>query len=151
MFSNAGFDAEHSWQWRVRSAAESESWGYLFSAPGIIASWVRPEWVARMERLLPRAAFDRVILNRWTAAEGDFVTPEQWGRCVDPDRSPQTRGAAGVQYFAGLDLGLTKDRTALAILHREGDVVILDDLVVWQGTRAEPVDIGAVERALTDA
>ncbi|HWQ23892.1 MAG TPA: hypothetical protein VNK94_07300 [Gaiellaceae bacterium] len=153
VISNAGFDAGSSWQWRIREAAEREPWAYLFSPPGPIASWVSEEWQAQMRALLPGPAFDRAILNVWAAQSGDFVTREQWRRCVDPGLHPQTAGVpTSAPYVAGLDLGLTKDRTALAIAHLDAEQnVVLDELVVWQGSRSEPVDIGTIERAVVDA
>jgi phage terminase large subunit-like protein len=150
VLSNAGFDAERSWQWQVRRTAEVASWGYLFSAAGVIASWITPEWVEQMRALLPSAAFERLIGNVWASGVGDFVTAEQWRRCIDERLAPQARGS-GRRYRAGLDLGLVKDRTALAIVHADGDNVDLDELQVWQGTRSEPVSITAIERAVVDA
>jgi phage terminase large subunit-like protein len=150
VLSNAGFDAERSWQWRVRRTAETEQWGYLFSAEGVIASWITAEWVEQMSALLPSAAFERLIGNVWASGVGDFVTVEQWRSCVDERLVPQARGG-GRRYRAGLDLGLVKDRTALAIVHGDGDTVVLDELQVWQGTRSEPVSITQIERAVVDA
>jgi hypothetical protein len=150
VLSNAGFDAGRSWQWRVREAARTQPWGYLFTADGPVASWVTAAWVEQQRALLPLVAFERVILNRWSTGSGDFVAAEQWRRCVDERLSPKTRGTGG-RYFAGLDLGLTKDRTALAIVHRDGDVTQLDELTVWEGSREDAVSIVGIERAVVDA
>jgi hypothetical protein len=150
VLSNAGFDAERSWQWQVRETAERSDWGHLFAASGVIASWITEEWVEQMRDLLPGAAFDRLIGNIWTAGAGDFVTVEQWQRCVDERHLPSARGS-GARHFGGLDLGLSKDRTALAVVHRDGDAVVLDELSVWSGSRDEPVSITMIERAVTDA
>jgi len=150
VLSNAGFDAERSWQWDVRRTAEQADWAYLFSADGVIASWITEEWVEQMRALLPAAAFERLIGNVWTTGAGDFVTSEQWLRCVDERLTP-TAGGDSRRYWGGLDLGLTKDRTAFAIVHRDGEHVVLDSLDVWQGTRQEPVSITVVERAVADA
>ena len=49
------------------------------------------------------------------------------------------------RYVLTLDLGLKQDRTAAVVAHREGRRVVLDRLAVWQGSRAEPVSIEAVE------
>ncbi len=152
VLSNAGFDSANSWQWKAREVARTASWGYLFTAPGVIASWIEPSWVERMRDLLPAPAFDRVIGNLWTSQSGDFVTRDEYRRCVDPDWSRQLTAEAGRSYFAGLDLGLTHDRTAFAVMHRDGmGSLRLDDLEVWSGTRAEPVSIAAIERAMVDA
>ena len=155
VLSNAGFDpSDRSWQWRLRRTAEREPWAHLFSARGVIASWITPRWIEEMRALLPPPAFERVILNRWVSGAGDFVTAEQWAACVDlslrptPNRRPEFfRG----WHVAGLDLGLTKDRTAMTVVHRDGARVVLDQVRVWQGTKLEPVSIAAVERALVEA
>jgi hypothetical protein len=39
----------------------------------------------------------------------------------------------------------------LAICHWDEDQVVLDELQAWQGNKAEPVSIAAVEQALVDA
>jgi phage terminase large subunit-like protein len=148
ILSNAGFDEGRSWQWRVREVARTEPWGRLYAPAGIVASWIRPEWVEQQRALLPPAAFERVIENNWSSGSGDFVTAEQWALCVD-ERLARNSGGRGRR--AALDLGLTKDRTALAVVHRDGEYVVLDELRTWQGTRAEPVSITGVERAVVDA
>jgi phage terminase large subunit-like protein len=50
-------------------------------------------------------------------------------------------------YIYALDLGLTRDRTARAIVHLDtkSGKVVLDDLKVWQGSKEEPVNIFDVE------
>jgi hypothetical protein len=149
VLSNAGFDAHSSWQWEIRETAQTSEWAYLFSADGVIASWITPEWVEQMRALLPGAAFDRLIGNVWTTGSGDFVTREQWLACVDERLTPTRKGSG--RRFAGLDLGLVKDRTALAILRWEDGRIALDELDVWQGSRAEPVSIRTIEAALLDA
>ncbi len=94
--------------------------------------------------------FERLILNRWVAQGGDFVTREQLAQCIDPDLLPCHQGYDG-PYFGGLDLGLVKDRTALAIVHMADGQVVLDELQVWQGSKGAPVSIEEVETALVDA
>jgi hypothetical protein len=69
--------------------------------------------------------------------------------CIDHTLSP-SRGGSG-RHFAVLDLGLTHDRTVLAIVHWDEDNVVLDELQAWQGSKSEPVSIAAVEQALVDA
>jgi phage terminase large subunit-like protein len=151
ILSNAGFDQGRSWQWRVREAAEREPWGYLYSPPGVIASWISQRWLEQMRALLPIAVYDRVCLNRWTSSVGDFLTRDQLEACFDPGWSRQVQSEVGRSYFGGCDLGLVKDRTALAIVFVDGaDNVRLADLRVWQGSKTEEVEIASVEAALED-
>lgn len=148
--SNAGFDRDRSWQWKIRESARREKWGYLYAPRGPHASWISPAWVAQQRALLPPLIFDRVITNSWTSQSGDFITAEQWRRCVEPGLRPAGSGSAA-RHFGGLDLGLTRDRTAFAIVHVRGEEVVLDELLVFEGDRADPVEIAAVERAVFDA
>lgn len=150
ILSNAGFDRGHSWVWKVREAARTEPWGHLYSTPGIVASWVTQEWIDQQQVLLPATAFARVILNEWTTGSGDFITEEEWRRCVDERLSPG-RPIKGARYRGGLDLGLVKDRSCLTIVHRSGAHIVLDEMTVWQGSRAEPVSITAIELAVISA
>ena len=149
VISNAGY-SQSGWQWRVRESAGEADWAYLFTVDGVIANWVTDEWIAQMRALLPGSAFDRVIGNRWTSESGDFVTRSQWRRCVDPTLRERSWTPAHGTAYVGLDLGLTHDRTALAAVYVDGQEVVLDELQVWQGSRGEPVQIEAVERALVD-
>jgi hypothetical protein len=147
--TNAGFQPETSWQWKVRETARTLDFGHLYAPDGVVASWISAEWISHMRALLPSAAFDRLISNIWTTGTGDFCTEEQWARCVDERLTPRTRGL-GTRHYAGLDLGLTRDRTAFAIVHRDDGEIVLDDLAAWQGTRSDPVSITTIERAVAD-
>jgi phage terminase large subunit-like protein len=148
--SNAGWDRQRAWQFRIRETARVERWGYLYAPPGPHASWISPEWVEQQKALLPPIAFERVILNRWTSQTGDYISRSAWRRLVDPGLHPVARGSHG-RYFGGLDLGLTRDRTAFAICHVEHQRIVLDALEVWEGTPADPVSIVAVENHVRDA
>jgi hypothetical protein len=149
VISNAGY-SQSGWQWRVRESAGESDWGYLLSVDGVLASWITDEWIEQMRTLLPGPAFDRVIGNRWTSESGDFVSREQWRRCVDLGLAERSWTPAHGTVFVGLDLGLTHDRTALAAVYLDKQTVVLDELQVWQGSREEPVEIASVERALVD-
>lgn len=66
----------------------------LTEAERPVASWITAEWLDEMRALLPPSAYERVILNRWTSELGDFVSKEQWERCIDYG-VPQQRGKLG--------------------------------------------------------
>jgi hypothetical protein len=74
VLSNAGYGRGESWQWKVRETAETKSWAHLYSGDGVIASWIDEAWLEQQRELLPASAYERVILNRWVAETGDFVT-----------------------------------------------------------------------------
>ncbi|MBW3589518.1 MAG: phage terminase family protein [Actinobacteria bacterium] len=155
--TTAGFDKE-SICWEVRELARRRDDFYAFIAPGRLASWITDEEVERMRETLPPHVYQRFVENVWTEGSGSFVTKEALKRCFDDRLSPQPIGDPRNAYYIGIDLGLTKDRTAAAVLHRsrgrevsgEGQIV-LDDLVVWEGRRGAPVQIRHVEDWLDNA
>ncbi len=146
--SNAGFDTE-SVAWDVRELArkQADPRYYLYAPEGIVAGWISPEDVDTQRASLPPQVFQRLWENKWTEGSGSFITREQLDRNIDATWRPQLQGQNGHQYYVGLDLGLTRDRTARAVVHfdREGDRVVLDDLRIWQGTPAHPVNIEEIE------
>jgi hypothetical protein len=63
--------------------------------------------------------------------------------CINPDRSMTVRAPARLAHYAGLDLGLVGDGTAIAIGHNEGGKVVADVVDVIQ---AGVGDFKGVER-----
>jgi hypothetical protein len=56
--------------------------------------------------------------------------PEEFKKCITLDKAP-LRGKPDVAYYMGIDLGFKNDGTALVIVHKEGDKVVLDYAKVW--------------------
>jgi phage terminase large subunit-like protein len=65
---------------------------------------------------------DRV--TAWIESETEFR------KCVH-NRPVVTRGKREITYFIGIDLGFKNDGTAIAIVHKEGNKIILDYADVW--------------------
>ena len=150
VLSNAGYDFR-SVAWEVRELCrESGPPFYLYSPDGPVAGWLSDEWREMQRRSLPPDVYQRLIENKWVEGVGSFITRAQLESCVDRAWRPQLAGDSGTSYVAALDLGLTRDRTALAVGHLDGEqnVVVLDSLMVWQGSKAQPVSIAGVEREL---
>jgi hypothetical protein len=148
--TNAGIAPGVAWQWSVREQARRH--GYLFAPIGLIASFVDHERVEQFKQTLPANVWRRLYGNEWVTAGGDFITAEQYDGCVIAGLSPLYEGVVGGRYYAGLDLGLTKDRTALAIVSRErrGVPAQLINLHVWEPRAGQPVSITEVEQTLID-
>jgi hypothetical protein len=103
-------------------------------------------------RRLPDAVFRQLFLNEWTAAAGSFLDPVVVAAAFCMDGPALARDPfGGSAYAASLDLGVVSDRTVLAIGHRDGDRVVLDRMVAWQGSRARPVDFAEVEATIVEA
>jgi hypothetical protein len=56
--------------------------------------------------------------------------PEEFKKCVKLKSAP-SKGKPDTVYYMGIDLGFKNDGTAIAIVHKEGDKVILDYAQVW--------------------
>lgn len=156
VISTAGIDPDRAWQWRVRQMANREPWAKLYTTDGVLASWVTDDRLDQMEAALPPAAFRRLFLNEWIRASGDFVSEEQWLSCIDANLRPRSgavtdgTGTPIYKYVVGCDLGLRRDRSAIAVLHREQDRIVLDELLVFTPARNHPVSPTVVHMALQD-
>jgi phage terminase large subunit-like protein len=121
----------------------------VHEVPGPVP-WISKERLEEQRRRLPDSSFRRLHMNAWTEPEDRLTSID------DLDAAMTLEGPVapitGARYVAGLDIGLTNDRTAVAICHRDSDgVVLLDRLQVWAGTRRNPVDLGEVEAWVAEA
>lgn len=148
VLSNAG--EKGTWQWDTLQIAKSSDIWHVWEAPERVqlASWMTTAEVAETRKFLPPGLARRVIDNVWIDAneEKGWVTYAEALQCLDTSLLPCFSGDQAVHYFAGIDYGPKRDRTALVILHREGDAsVVVDHLTVWQGSPDQPVQIKAVD------
>ncbi len=61
---NAGFC--ETWQYELRGQIKCDPNWHFSRLEGPVASWISKEALAEQERLLPRAAYERLWLNIWT-------------------------------------------------------------------------------------
>jgi hypothetical protein len=90
-------------------------------------------------------------LNHWQRESGDFVSRVEAVACEDASLNYRHRDDCGQCYVAAIDYGERKDRSVATLLHREGDLLIVDRMEVWQGSPADPVPLAAVEQWIADA
>lgn len=140
VITNAGFG--ESWQWDAReNVRDSINW-YFHALPAPCASWITAERLAEQRKLLPAIAFNRLWLNQWTSGSGDALADADIRAAItQPANDPE----AGWSYVAGLDIGLSRDASALIIVGRH---------VGYTERRARPVrqrPRSSVVRALLDA
>lgn len=72
--------------------------------------------------------YQRLFENKWVEGAGSFITRAQLEACIHPDCKPLVVGVGAVRYVATSDLGLKRDRMALAVGHLDRDhlAVVLD-------------------------
>lgn len=120
--------------------------------------WQDPEELEEARRSLPAASYERLFHNRWTSADEAVWDEDAVAELVRPtaERIPPGEGP----YVVAVDIGLTKDRTAISVSHVEdlwhrdlatgevvhdGEEVVCDALRYFEGTRASPVRLAEVE------
>jgi phage terminase large subunit-like protein len=113
VITNAGFG--DSWAWEVREAVRQDPGWHFSRLAGPVASWITAERLAEQRRLLPAIAYRRLWGNEWTTGSGDALAPEDIARAVTL-AGPAVERQDGWAYAAGLDLGLSRDASALVIL-----------------------------------
>ena len=146
--TNAGEPSHFSHAVLSDALANPASWR-VSEVPGP-CPWLDPDDLAEQARVLPSWEYERLHLNRWVEAEDRLVQASDLAACVVLD-GPQehTRGRT---YCMSLDVGLKNDRTVLAVCSiANGPPMRLDRMLVWQGTRANPVTLDAVEAAIVEA
>ncbi len=114
--------------------------------------WADRARLAEQRRRLPESSYLRLFENVWTSAEDRLTSLEDLRACVR--LAGPLEPEPGVRYVIGCDLGLKRDRTAVAVCHAErqesGVRVVLDHMRVWEGRRLRPVKLGDVEEHLVD-
>lgn len=142
LISNAGSPSHFSYA-ELERARVSPLWR-VSEIPGP-APWMDPARLAEERAALPAAIFEQLFENRWVEAVGDFLDPAVLAAAFTLP-GPTMRAADGYYhaYFAALDVGIVKDATVLSIGHREDTTISLDYQLVWQGSRAHPVDLAQV-------
>ena len=145
--TTAGWDRT-SLCWKLRGQVMGDP-AWVFSRIGQCASWVSPDFLEQQCRLLPEHVYRRLHRNEWTEAGGAYLTYEEVSDIFDPGLHLLPECQDGQHYLA-VDIGLSGDATAVCVLHR-GDILSVDDLHTWRGTRRDKVDLGDVEAWIGEA
>ena len=150
VIGNAGF--VDSWQWGTREGVRTDPAWYFSRLDGPQASWITAERLAEQRRLLPAIAFARVWLNEWSSGSGDALDPADIEGAVTL-AGPAHEREQGWAYVAGLDLGLTRDATALCVVAKHVGFVERRtvEMPALTGVAAALADCGLVETRLTSS
>jgi len=153
VITNAGLSDD--WQWQVREAVRTDEAWYFSRLDEPCASWITSDRLAEQERLLPGVAYRRLWLNEWTSGGGDALTEADIASAFDPKLRPQARAVRGYQYVGGLDLGVSRDASAVCILgvrrgRPEHGRIRLAYTRLWRPTKVKKVDLQQIEDTLLD-
>lgn len=154
VITNAGL--QDDWSWKLREAVRNDSTWYFSRLDGPVASWITEDRLAEQERLLPPIAYRRLWLNEWTSGGGDALTEQDIGRAFATRYDKNLAPWSGHQYCAGLDLGVSRDASALCVLGviRGADGhgrIRLADMKIWLPTKGQKVQLSDVEMALIES
>jgi hypothetical protein len=117
------------------------------------APWLDEADVEGERRRLPESTFARLFLNRWASSEDTLLKLEdvQAAACLPGALDPEQ----GTAYILGVDLGVRRDRSAVAVCHAEpvdeqdgGTRIVVDALDVFAPPRGRDIDLGQVEECV---
>jgi phage terminase large subunit-like protein len=143
--TNAGW--MDSWQWNLREAIRTDKRWHFSRLDGPVASWISADTLAEQERLLPRAAYERLWLNRWSSGAGDAIADDDLAAAV---RDHLMQGPVDAEsYVAGLDLGLSRDASALTVVGKdESGHLAVRGTFRWQAKNGAQVNLQDIEDTL---
>jgi phage terminase large subunit-like protein len=89
-------------------------------------------------------------LNKWTSGSGAFLSRDHVKAAISTDLKQEFQGEPGQLYFLALDLGLKRDKTVIAVVHKDPDsgLVILDHLRTFIPPSGGEIFIEDVEEAI---
>lgn len=141
VFSNAPWTGEGDWRrdaWE--SARKPRAKGGLWTYFGIRAKdcpWITPQYLAMQRQLLPDVVYRRLFECVPSDGRQELVTKEIVDRAVYPelaqlgDPAEKPWGLPGL-FFAGCDLGVTRDHAVIVVLRRTPQgAVFLCRVEVW--------------------
>ncbi len=144
VITNAGYG--ESWQWETREAVRKDPAWYFSRLDGPVASWITKDRLAEQKRLLPDIAYRRLWENAWTSGAGDALSDADINRSIRL-KGPITNAKKGWIFFAGLDLGLSRDKAALAVIGRHiGGVETIEHEQSFTPIQEDMFDLGIRER-----
>lgn len=117
-----------------------------------IASWQDDRWLAEMRRSLRPNQYLRMIENRFTSGESNFIEMAWWDDCVDPQLSPVFSDRS-MPIWIGVDASVKRDSTALVAVTYDAQTqgVRLVNHRIFQPTSENPINFEAmVEHTLLE-
>jgi phage terminase large subunit-like protein len=137
-----------SWVWKVREALQQDPAWHFTHLDGSQAGWISPDRLDEQRRILPPVVNDRLWNNIWSAGSGDALVPADVDAAVTL-AGPLSAGVTGFNYYAGLDLSVSRDHSALALLGKDGTGRLsLAQVRSWVPPRGGKIDLELVVEAV---
>jgi hypothetical protein len=106
-----------TWQHKRREYyRQSRDW--FFHARTEPAPWISPRDLAELEATMPKGQFLRFFKGVWCASEESAITEDDLLAAITLD-GPMLRPEPGYQFFAGVDIGVRKDHSAVVMIARD--------------------------------
>jgi len=149
------------WSYRTLQHARTSPAWRVSEIPGPLP-WRTEADLAEQRAMLTASSYQRLHENRWVAAEDRLSTEGDIAQCIRDGGATVLPPERGVSYVIALDVGLTNDRTVVAVGHLElyteladgtparGADVVLDRMEVRQGSKGHKVDLGEVEELVAE-
>jgi hypothetical protein len=107
-------------------------------------------YLDRQRRILLPVQYAREHQNQWVDAADSFTSAAEVDAAMAHGWTQRPFGEPGRGYEGFVDIGLVNDPTVIALGHAEGSLVFIDVLRTFEGSRAKPVQLRDIERAVGD-
>jgi phage terminase large subunit-like protein len=97
---------------------DEATWRLANPALGDFLSLSNVERLAKQAQRMPaqESSFRNLILNQRVSAQAKFIESSEWNACSEAPKIP-----LGAKIYGALDLGSTRDMSALVIVHEDAD------------------------------
>ena len=112
--TNAGIKGSKADKLRKNAINNPRKWTVrVWNKP---APWIDREDVKDARRRTTAGRYNRLWWGRWASGKGDALDEEDIDRCLAFHKGPQPKPRSNCKYVGGLDLGVSHDHAALAVL-----------------------------------
>lgn len=140
-----GKDEDIVW---LKNEVKSERKNYFLWSHENLLSAISQDWLLEQKRELKNRLRIYQILheNKWTGGAGTLLTADQVDKIFFDNLSKQIEGDIHKTYYIGVDVGARKDRTVVAIIHKEDKgMIVVDNLRTWITPAGSTVKISEIE------
>jgi len=114
----------------------------MFKMHSAMANPEIPSEILKTERKRNRISFMSEYGGEFSDSVTAWIEDEvEFMKCVVPNSISTPRGSSDFRYYVGIDIGFKNDGTAISIVHKEKNKIILDYAEVWYSAAADIWDL----------